>query len=203
MLLVKGQGFDASEYLSPSERLSAGDIPRLKVPAGGGTTWELPDGSAVKAVEVCILARRINRVYYARPYTGEETQPDCISRDGVTGEGTPGGECASCPLGQFHGSTPPECRLVTLLYGVLRGSMVPVVLQLPPSSATEARRYLVQEMLLTRTAPSSVWTVATLERRQSAQGITYSAVALRRGDPVTEAEAADIAAIRDVLREMA
>jgi len=202
-LPAKREEFSASEYLSPSERLNVSDIPRLKVPAGGGTVWELPDGSAKKSLEICIIARRINRVYYATPYAGENTQPDCVSRDGVIGEGNPGGECASCPLSKFSGKQVPACKLVTLLYAIERESLSPVILQLPPSSAAEVRKYLVQNLLLTRTNPASVWTVATLEKRQNPQGISYSAVALKRGEAVSEAEAAEIAAMRDVLREMA
>jgi hypothetical protein len=35
----------------------------------------------------------------------------CSSADSITGVGDPGGECAVCPMSQFHGENHPECAL--------------------------------------------------------------------------------------------
>jgi hypothetical protein len=57
-----------------------------------------------------ILAAQAKRAHWAAEYDGGHAPPDCVSRDGVVGVGTPGGICRTCPLSTFSDDgTSPEC----------------------------------------------------------------------------------------------
>jgi hypothetical protein len=57
-----------------------------------------------------ILAAQAKRAHWAAEYDGGHAPPDCASRDGVVGVGTPGGICRTCPLSTFgDDGTSPEC----------------------------------------------------------------------------------------------
>ena len=77
---------------------------RVKLPAGGGTTFEIPsaeneEGEMVKAIMGVIVYNHPAYAYYRSKYAGGNNPPDCGSFDGRTGVGNPGGSCtgrASC-----------------------------------------------------------------------------------------------------------
>lgn len=161
--------------------LSEFDLPRIKMPAGGATTWIVPtlDGEASEPfVEGVIVLARDTRAYYAKPIaeSGGGQPPDCASTDGVTGTGEPGGACIACPLAKY-GSAPggrgQACKQMKQLF-VLRGSqLLPEVLTLPPTSLRAAKQYMLK--LTSQGMP--YFTVVTrigLERTKNAQGIAYS-----------------------------
>ncbi len=80
---------------------------RIKIPAGGATTFEIPDGDeedgvrTAKDITGVILLHHPAFAYYMRKYTGGSNPPDCGSFDGKLGVGNPGGSCATCPYNQF------------------------------------------------------------------------------------------------------
>lgn len=168
----------ALDFLSPGEQLGAGDLPQIRIPAGGWTSWELPDGSSTKQLRAVIAARRLRRVYWSTPMGSDDgaPSPDCYSSDGVTGIGEPGGECAACPYAAF-GSAPSgrgqACRQITDLVIVLDGAATPLILVLPPSAMMAVRRYLTGIVALGRHYRRVV-TVITLERVTNPAGIVYS-----------------------------
>ena len=73
-------------------------IDRVKLPAGGGTAFEVPaedgeDTEMVKDITGVILYNHLAYAYYASAFAGGHAAPDCSSIDGATGIGTPGGHC--------------------------------------------------------------------------------------------------------------
>ena len=60
------------------------------------------------------LLDRTGRVFFEKL---TDDKPKCRSNDGVIGNGTPGGDCAKCPLSQFHDNgTRPKCQqLINIL----------------------------------------------------------------------------------------
>ena len=79
---------------------------RVKLPAGGGTAFELPSAESdesemVKDITGVIVYNHPAYAYYHDKYTGGNNPPDCGSFDGVTGIGNPGGNCADCPYNKF------------------------------------------------------------------------------------------------------
>lgn len=169
------------EVLGPGEYLDVFSLPRLKVPAGGGLAWELPDGDVTKELVGVIIHRQLVRAYWAQPFSGGGTPPDCQSPDAVVGYGSPGGACARCPYAQWGSAIGPNgeakpgqaCRLITRIFLLPPGGLLPVFLPLPPSSHKVARRYVTD--LLGRGTP--YWHVVTrigLQRVRSREGIEYS-----------------------------
>jgi hypothetical protein len=168
-----------------SGNLSEFDLPRIKIPAGGGTQWTVPtlEGEAMEPqIEGVIVLARDTRAYYSQPIseTGGNQPPDCFSTDGVTGSGKPGGACITCPLA-VYGSAPgcrgQACKQIKQLF-VLRGSqLLPEVVTLPPTSLKAAKQYLLK--LTSQGVPYyAVVTRIGLERTKNAQGIAYSRAVL-------------------------
>jgi hypothetical protein len=129
-------------------------FPRVPIPAGGSTTWEIPLASGVrKADEIVgvIVARQIVRVYWekgengASPLGGEP--PKCFSPDGHLGTGEPGGDCASCPLAKFgsatNGSKGQACAQRMNLAMLTEFSALPLIISAPPSSLKALNQYMV------------------------------------------------------------
>jgi hypothetical protein len=165
--------------------LSEFDLPRIKMPAGGGLQWAVPtlEGEAMEpSIEGVIVLARDTRAYYSQPIseTGGSQPPDCWSADGTTGSGKPGGACLACPLARYgsaQGSRGQACKQIKQLF-VLRGSLLlPEVVTLPPTSLKAAKQYLLK--LTSQGVPYyAVVTRIGLERTRNAQGIAYSRAVL-------------------------
>src|SRR3990167_1766865 len=77
------------------------DLDRVKVPAAGGLTWQIPGlhEAESKSVDGVIVAWRDPHSFWREGVstTGGGAPPDCYSHDGIVGIGKPGGECVTCP----------------------------------------------------------------------------------------------------------
>jgi len=137
--------------------LGPGDLDRVKVPAGGGTTWEVPsvDGDrAVKELDGVICAWELPRSYWVESFgaTGGGTPPDCSSPDGIMGTGEPGGACTDCPLSQFESAVRDDgkpgkgqaCQQKRMMAIVLQDSLIPIILSAPPTSLQNMKRYFLR-----------------------------------------------------------
>lgn len=164
------------------------DLDRVRVPAGGGTTFEVPglDGVAEsKVLEGVIVHWRSPRAYWRESFdaTGGGTPPDCSSDDGIVGVGDPGGECGSCPMARFGSSDKGRgqaCRQMRLLFMVRAGDRLPIVVVVPPSSLREVGRYFL------RLAGAGVPYYATttrleLARTKNKDGIQYAEIIASMG----------------------
>lgn len=141
-------GFDFNEF----------QLPRIKVPRGGGMAYEIstPEG-IVAAPEFwgVIIECHDQRSYWKDPIetTGGHNPPDCTSDDGLIGRGNPGGNCASCPFNQWGSRAllrPQDgnckgkaCRQVTMVFIVQPGQMFPSLLSAPPTSIGLLHRYMM------------------------------------------------------------
>lgn len=174
------------------EAVHVADLTRIKMPAGGGIAWEVPnlDGEAdvQKSLRGVIVYQRTPRTYWATTFEESEGgPPECRSDDGVTGIGTPGGDCSSCPLAQFgSGRGNTQACTQQRQFFLLRedGGAFPVILTLPPTSLKAARGYLVS--LAERGKKyRHVITEIGLEKAQSGDGIGYSRATFRFGGDLT------------------
>jgi len=124
-------------------------LDRTKVPSGGGTSWVVPtiDGDEdVKTIEGVLIFRKRQNAYWPSGMedTGS-TPPQCTSRDGAYGLGNPGGQCASCPLNAFGSKGEGKaCKNSMLLFVKQENAILPLVVQLPPTSITIATKYLMR-----------------------------------------------------------
>lgn len=194
--LVPREGFERAaaefpdllrEVLGPGAELDVFSLPRVRVPAGGGLTWELPDGTTAQTLQGTIILVRRTRAFWREPFSsGGGNPPDCWSEDAVTGRGDPGGECARCPFAQWGSATGPDgqrrrgqaCRLITRVFLLPPGNLLPILIPAPPSSKKAVDSYVVS--LLSRGL--AYWRVTTaigLERARSREGIGYSRLTLR------------------------
>ena len=103
-------------------------IDRVKLPAGGGTAFEVPaedgeDTEMVKDITGVILYNHPAFAYYASAFAGGHAAPDCSSIDGVTGVGTPGGDCRTCPYNKFGSGDGQSklCKNKRMLYILREG----------------------------------------------------------------------------------
>jgi hypothetical protein len=166
------------------DEVGIGDLDRVKVPAGGGTTWTVQgiDGEKqVKFLEGIIVHVARRRAYWesANP-TGE--QPDCSSTDCITGVGDPGGPCMSCPLNQFGTAVKQgggsgsgrgkACKESTLLFLLRPGANLPEVVVVPPGSLKPVKQYRLK---LTLPYFSAI-TRLELEKVSNKDGIAYARI---------------------------
>lgn len=167
---------------------------RIKIPAGGGTMFEFPssnpdESDMVKDFSAVILYHHPMYVFYSSKFNGSNNPPDCLSVDGITGVGVPGGKCINCPKNKFgsgeNGSK--ACKNKHQMYLLREGEIFPVILSLPTSSNREFSRYI--KRLLSRGKKSdSVVTKFSLKKAVNKTGISYSQVQFGLGRELTSEE---------------
>ena len=158
------------------------EFERIKIPAGGGTMFEFPssnpdEADMVKDFSAVILYHHPMYVFYNSKFNGSNNPPDCLSIDGITGVGIPGGKCMNCPKNKFgsgeNGSK--ACKNKHQIYLLRENEIFPMVLSLPTSSNREFSRYI--KRLLSRGKKSdSVVTKFSLKKAVNKTGISYSQV---------------------------
>jgi hypothetical protein len=172
------------------DQLSEFDIDRVRMPTGGGTTWEVPTLEGVQSTQVIegiIIAWFNRRAYWAGEYSGGNEPPQCSSLDGITGVGEPGGDCAACPFAQFGSSVNPQspnaqaCKQVRQLFVLTPDAMLPTVITLPATSLKPIRSYMFR--LTSASIPhTGIITKFSLEKDKSGTGFDYAKVVLAAGE---------------------
>ncbi|MDI9585573.1 MAG: hypothetical protein QM473_15225 [Acidobacteriota bacterium] len=179
------QAVDVAEVVTANlgfAGLNVHDLDKVKIPAGGALTFELPTLQGTVAVDELrgiIIGMVDYRTFFAGAFTGDGSPPDCSSADGIYGVGTPGGACARCPKaawGSAENGRGQACSARTHLLLLRPGSMLPLVVDLPSSSLAALRKYLLR---LTDAGHvfHQVQTAIALEAVKNAGGIRYSRAA--------------------------
>jgi len=221
--VLAGPGSDLAEIIS--ENIGEGgisplDLDRVRIPAGGGTSWEVPslEGTeAVKELEGIVIAWSGPRVYWSVGLDdrddGEVGAPDCYSDDGKVGigmfgagsEGNPTGSCGDCPMAQWGSKDPdptvkagaPACREQRLLYLLRPDSLLPMIVVLPPTSIRPFRGYMMR--LSNAAVPYyGVTTKMALEQQKSG-AMKWSTVVPTLGRRLSEDEVKAVAEYRTSL----
>lgn len=179
------------------EKLQPSHLDRIKVPSGGTIAWTVPtlEGEEVmKEIEGIIVYTAVQRVYWQKPFAGGGDPPDCFSLDAVTGQGSPGGECANCPLAIFGTAKEGQgraqaCAMRRLVFLLMPGECVlPVVLSVPPSSLMVATKYLLG--LGGRGINAwQVYSKLSLEKSTNRDGIDYAKIKFAMTGRVEDQEA--------------
>jgi len=147
------QSGELAQMLADIGPMSAFDVPRIHVPAGGYTMWTVPTPRGeedMKEISGVILYVKPARVFWHVSYEdlGGGLPPDCSSDDLLVGVGDPGGECPRCPFNQFGtvvrrgGGRGKACRELRLLFMALPTRLLPVVVVAPPTSLKRVKQYL-------------------------------------------------------------
>ena len=161
--------------------ISPFDLDKVQIPSGGGLAWTvatLEGETSVSEVMGIIVHVQNARAYWKESFgeSGGGTPPDCISDDALVGIGDPGGRCAECPNAAFGSDARHRgqaCKLIQRLFLLRDGDMLPVVVNLPPGSLKNARKYLLR-LVSNGIKASGVVTKIGLERDKNQDGITYS-----------------------------
>lgn len=131
----------------PDDGISPRDLAKITVPSQGRVTWTYESGGEEmnsRSLEGAIVHTQTQRAYWEKSpeESGSFAPPDCSSTDGLTGVGNPGGSCRTCPLNQFGASGGKPCRETRLVYFLPKDRRMPTVIQAPPTSIPNVRRYL-------------------------------------------------------------
>lgn len=170
------------DNIGGGESITARDLDRVKVPAGGGTTWEVPsiEGEiSTKEIKGVIVHRATRRAYWPSKDLSDDP-PDCASDDGITGVGDPGGPCGECPFNEFQSAADgisKACKETRQLFILLEDSLIPIVVTVPPGSLANVKAYFLR-LLRGQLKSTDVVTSLKLEKAKSRGNIDYARVVL-------------------------
>ena len=188
--------------LAPGEELGLSALTQVGLPAGGGKFWDV-DGQPTEKIYGVVLLRDAYRAYWERSFddSGGGEPPNCSSEDLVTGIGEPGGECQKCPLNQWESAAKGSgkaCQEKARMFVAIEGSLLPLFMQLPLTSALAARAYALN----LAGKGLDLWDVVTeisLEPAKSAGGINYSVAKFKMHERLEDADRARSVAYRDAI----
>ena len=160
---------------------------RVKMPSGGGLTFELPGEDennpeiVTEIVGVIVDKHPLNGCWLEK-YNGQNNPPDCSALDGKNGIGNPGGHCAECPYNQWGSGTDDEgnstkgkkCKNMYRIYIQREGEMFPLLITLPPTSLGNLTNYVARRLLPRNLRSYGAITRISLKKATSNNGITYS-----------------------------
>lgn len=168
------------------DTLTEWDLPRVRVPSGGGRAWEIPSvrgPESTTALEGIIVFHRHTRAYWSNPDpTGEP--PQCRSNNARVGVGDPGGNCVTCQFGgagwgSGKGGRSQACKEQRILFVLPPGAFLPLVVVIPPTSVKTLQKYIValaQETLKGEIPEGGAVTSLTLSPTKNNDGQPYSLV---------------------------
>jgi hypothetical protein len=189
------------------ESLSRLDLPTVRVPTAGGLSWTVPDVEgevSEKTLRGIVIYQTVARGYWAETFdaSGGGTPPTCHSNDGRTGVGTPGGECAKCPLNQWgsdrRGGNGKACREMCLIFLLRENTVLPMVVVMPPTSLKPARDYFTK-LTMRPLHYFGVMTEIGLAPERSHAGIKYSKATFKMVEVFTPEQVARLKAYREAL----
>jgi hypothetical protein len=190
------------------EKLTEFDLDRVKMPAGGGKFWEVPtlgDVESTREIEGVVVITKNVRAYWPRSVDeGDGNEPpQCSSPDAIQGYGDPGVLCETCPYSQFgsstkEGSKGQACKQMRQLFVLSERSVLPLVLTLPPTSLSAARKYF---MRLASHSGTLYWATTTKIGLGQADGPggKYSVATFAQGSPLAPDEVEAVTRYRDAL----
>lgn len=156
------------------ELLQVKDIPKVKIPAGGSTTWLVPpDDAPVKEIEGIVIYQHATRALFKQSENGtiSNDPPLCVAEMGkvgipAQGSGLIGGTCDDCPSSKYGTAKTgkgQECKAGQRIYMLTQGSILPFLLQLSPSSIAPWHKYMIS-LINTQQLVSAVVTRIVLEK---------------------------------------
>ena len=170
-------------------------IPKVKIPSGGITQFEVPGDDPdspdmVKELVGVIVHKHPLNMYYQTKFAGGNERPDCVAVDGKHGVGAPGGLCNECPMNAFGSGKDDNgnptrgkaCNNRHNLFILRDGEIVPLKLSIP-STGLKALSTHIQGLVMKGKRSNAVLTRITLKKEKNAGGIDYAApVFARVGD---------------------
>ncbi len=185
---------------------------RIKIPAGGGISYEVPGDDpdspdTVKDFKAVILYHHPISCYYKEEYTGGNNPPDCGSMDGRIGLEAETGEirqCAECEFNKFGSGKngAKACKQKRRIYLLREGEALPTILSLPTGSLGEFSKY-VMRLLSKGKKSNAVVTKFSLKKAQNSGGINYSQAVFALDRTLTEEELGNVIPLSEQVKTMA
>lgn len=184
-------------------------IDRIKIPSGGATMFELPSDDSdepemVSEIIGVIPYSHPAYAYYQTKYEGGNNPPDCGSFDGVTGIGTPGGDCKTCPYNRFGSGEGQSkaCKNRRMLYIIREREIFPLELSLPTGSLKAFTNYVKSQLSKGRRL-NAIVTKIRLKKATNSRGIAFSQAVFSFERLLNKDEAEVIAGVTQQIREYA
>lgn len=185
------KGMEAIKKNTGSAGLGLQDLDSVKVPAGGGTSFSVPELSGDvdhKTIEGVIVSFSDTRSYWEGEYTGGNEAPECSSSDGLVGVGKPGGKCGTCVMSKFaEDGTGQPCKERRVMYILRNEGLLPIVVSAPTMSLRPLRKYFLR-LASAGKQFNHVITSLCLVVEQNKGGIKYSAINAQMVRELTEDE---------------
>ena len=135
----------------------------------------------------------------------EDKNPICASVDGKLGIGDPGGACAACELNDFGTAEDGKgkaCKNMRSLYLLQSGEIMPIMLNLPPTSLKPFNEFMNAAFLTRgRAAFGSVIEIGL--KRMTSGGNVYSVATFRKVADFSGEELARIKTYTAAFRQQA
>ncbi|GHU77580.1 hypothetical protein AGMMS49992_25920 [Clostridia bacterium] len=178
------QTLDAVRFLMHQMKgLDNAPMQLVKIPAGGGTSFTIPNGTdepeAATSITGLIVAHHATNAYWQRPYDDSPGEvPVCSSMDGVFGVDSDGIElmcrvCANNRMGSGHKGRGKACKNMARLLILREGSALPIELALATMSLPNWAAYMAT-LASMRLTPLDVITKIKLQQATNSSGKVYS-----------------------------
>ena len=178
---------------------------KIRMPAGGGLTFEVADenGEVVPVQEIrgIIIDHFPFKAWWAKSFEektkDDDKRPDCFSADCITGKGCPAKgipenqKCKDCPKGAWgsdrRGRGGKDCSDKIRVHILREGEVFPVFIDLPASSHANLKDYI--KRLTNRLKHYyGVVTSIKLEKDKTPDEIVYSKVTFSRAADLSPTE---------------
>lgn len=202
------------------------DLSKVTVPSAGAVAFEvetLEDVEYFKELRVVIAYSQSNQRSWHRTSIEDSdghSAPDCSSEDGINGygvntlpaEGIEAGseddaqreahDCVTCPWNEWESArggsgNAKDCSEYIVLYAFGEDSLVPFVMQVPPTSLKAARKYSLR-LLGAGKKLGDVVTVLTLEKKESP--VLHSVINFKYGGPLSPEAAKRMETVEEDMR---
>ena len=118
------------------EGLTPFSLDRISFVTAGSITYNVSTEDGIEPhqyLDAIVIYTHGYRQLYTQPYDQQNTSPpECVSWDGVMGQGSPGGACARCPFNMVGPEA--QCKPYRWLYLLFPGEVLPTTLALPRTS---------------------------------------------------------------------
>lgn len=174
LTLADANSAELIQHNLSGESVGEFDLSQVRVPAAGGTAWELPGADPAKSFDGIIVHVARRRAYWQSSVPSGDP-PDCYSKDLLHGVGNPGGECESCPNNEFGTSGNERgkaCKESRTLFVCRESDMLPLALHVPASSLKPLKKYML-------TLKQPYWMLLTrfsLVKRSNKDGVNYAEI---------------------------
>ncbi|HPF54672.1 MAG TPA: hypothetical protein PLM48_08550 [Clostridia bacterium] len=185
---------------------------RIRIPAGGGISYEVPgdDPSSpdmAKDFNAVILYHHPIFSFYTEKFNGGSQPPECASMDGHVGIDATTGECRdckACPFAKFGSGENGgmACKQKRRVYLLRENELLPVILTVPTGSLKEFTKY-VTRLLQKGKKTNQVVTRFSLQKAQNSTGIAFSQVVCSVARPLTPEEQASIHSMSEQVKAYA